>query len=457
MNVEQEIALWVASLSEQSDLSQEQIDELTSHLMDAMSDLMESGLSQDEAYLIAVRRMGSIPTLTASFVRKKADRIWKDLFQRPRAEDHDSQGRSMRLIRAVDPFVALLFVLTAVLALLPTWFGSGPDSGSYAYALNVSFMVIPSLAFLYLYRDYATGDWSAPSTIVRLSILLLPLVVNLYPFEQDADTLVISAMHLPLASWMILSAFRSPDILKSASARLDYIRFSGETAVYGVLVGLATMALVGLTMGLFGLLGFDLEPLFESHILPLILPLTLFVGVILVEQKRSLVENFAPVLARVIAPLLLLVLGAFTIALLSTTTIETLDRDMLLLMDMLLLGVVMVVIYSVSTRSEVDRHMLQDVLSLLLVVLAMISDGYALAAMIVRISEFGFTPNKVAAMGANILLFGNLIILALYFLRQIKQGVSARDVLVAQGWYFVAYQAWFYFLVLIMPLWFAFS
>lgn len=457
MNVEQEIALWVASLSEQSDLSQEQIDELESHLSDAMADLMAAGLSQDEAYLIAVRRMGSISTLTASFVRKKADRIWKDLFQRPRAEDHDAPRGGLNLSRAVDPVMILMFGLTAVLALMPTWFGSGPETGSYLYALNVSFLVIVPLAILYLYRDYVAGEWSTRSTIMRLAVLLLPLIVNAFPFVQDADTLVIAVMHLPLASWIALSAFRSPNLLRSASARLDFIRFSGETAVYGMLVGLATMALIGLSMGLFGLLGIDLEPLFESHIMPLILPLTLFVGVILVEQKRSLVENFAPVLARVIAPLLLLVLGAFTLALLSTTTIETLDRDMLLLMDMLLLGVVMVVIYSVSTRSEVDRYKVQDALSLLLVVLAMISDGYALAAMIIRISEFGFTPNKVAALGANILLFGNLVILALYFIRQMKQGVSARDVLIAQGWYFVSYQIWFYFLILIMPIWFAFS
>ena len=39
---------------------------------------------------------------------------------------------------------------------------------------------------------------------------------------------------------------------------------------------------------------------------------------------------------------------------------------------------------------------------------ALVVDGVALAAIAARISEFGFTPNRVAALGENIILLANL-------------------------------------------------
>ena len=44
----------------------------------------------------------------------------------------------------------------------------------------------------------------------------------------------------------------------------------------------------------------------------------------------------------------------------------------------------------------------------MLVVSALVADGVALAAIAARISEFGFSPNRVAALGENLVLLGNL-------------------------------------------------
>ncbi|NLI17752.1 MAG: hypothetical protein GX427_02945, partial [Actinomycetales bacterium] len=49
-----------------------------------------------------------------------------------------------------------------------------------------------------------------------------------------------------------------------------------------------------------------------------------------------------------------------------------------------------------------------DRLQLVLLVSALVVDLLMLAAMVGRISEFGFSPNKTAALGLNLILLANL-------------------------------------------------
>jgi len=72
----------------------------------------------------------------------------------------------------------------------------------------------------------------------------------------------------------------------------------------------------------------------------------------------------------------------------------------LLLFDLLL--------YSISARDPQARPGAFDRLLILLLGSALVADAFALAAIGARISEFGFTPNRVAALGENLILLGNL-------------------------------------------------
>jgi hypothetical protein len=75
------------------------------------------------------------------------------------------------------------------------------------------------------------------------------------------------------------------------------------------------------------------------------------------------------------------------------------QRDLLIGFDLLLVLVVCLVLYSASARDPAAPPNLFDWLQLLLIVSALVVDAVALAAIASRISEFGFTPNRVAARG----------------------------------------------------------
>ena len=67
------------------------LDELEEHLRDQAEDLVESGLSEDEAFLIALKRLGAADRLTAEFAREHGDRLWKHLVLAPEV---DAEGGS---------------------------------------------------------------------------------------------------------------------------------------------------------------------------------------------------------------------------------------------------------------------------------------------------------------------------------------------------------------------------
>src|SRR5439155_18715602 len=70
--------------------------------------------------------------------------------------------------------------------------------------------------------------------------------------------------------------------------------------------------------------------------------------------------------------------------------------------------VVGLVLYTASARDPQARPDFFDGLQLLLVVSALVVDALALVAIGARISGFGFTPNRVAALGENLILLVNL-------------------------------------------------
>ena len=67
MKIEEQISNWHQALLAQPGLSSDQVDELESHLRETISSLRSAGLENEEAFLVATRRMGSISDLEQEF------------------------------------------------------------------------------------------------------------------------------------------------------------------------------------------------------------------------------------------------------------------------------------------------------------------------------------------------------------------------------------------------------
>ena len=78
-SVESQIAEWRAYVAGAPGVNGRDVDELEDHLRGQIAELNEAGLADDEAFLVAVKRMGDLDSLSREFAREHSGRLWKQL------------------------------------------------------------------------------------------------------------------------------------------------------------------------------------------------------------------------------------------------------------------------------------------------------------------------------------------------------------------------------------------
>ncbi|MHB8095102.1 MAG: hypothetical protein ACYDH0_09180, partial [Candidatus Aminicenantales bacterium] len=127
------------------------------------------------------------------------------------------------------------------------------------------------------------------------------------------------------------------------------------------------------------------------------------------------------------------------------------DREVLIGFDLLLVVVLGLLLYAVSARDPQAPPGRFDALQLLLVACALVVDALALWAMAARISEFGFSPNKTAALGLNLLLLVNLAGSAALYARFVRRRVPFARLERWQTAYLPAFAVWAWFVTALFP------
>lgn len=452
--LESQIERWRSYLRRRRAIRPVDLVELEDHLRGEVGSLREAGLADDEAFLVAVKRMGALDAISNEFAREHSERLWKQLVMPP-TDTAESVERGRR-----EGLVAFaLAVLAGALVKIPSlFFGldnefENPASQPF-YMRNFPFFVLPLLVGYFVWkRRLARRTW------MPLAIALVAAIgiANAYPLAPDGDTIQLTMLHLPIALWLLIGVAYAGGRWGETAGRMDFVRFSGELFIYFALMGMGGGVLVGMTAGMFQAIGIDPEKLIGNWMVPCGAAGAVMVAAWLVEAKQSVIENMAPVLTRIFAPMFTLVLLAFLGTMLLTGRGIDVERDALIAFDIALALVLGLLLYSISARDPQAPAGSFDKLLVLLVVSALIADGFALAAIAARISEFGFTPNRVAALGENVLLLGNLAWSAVLYVRFLRGRGSFAGLERWQTAYLPAYSIWAALVVLVFPPLFRFA
>jgi hypothetical protein len=400
--LEEQIAQWRAYVRRRQGLHGPDVEELEGHLRDQLAALTEAGLTGDEAFLVAVKRMGNLDALSREFARAHSERLWKQLVMAPDADDHANTSYSEMLV------VLGLAAAAALAVKVPALFGiplNPDDDPPRFYARNASLFVFPLLTFYFVWKrglNFVSALWLA------LPFAAGAVFANIYPFHTRGDTEFLTALHLPIALWLAVGFAYTRGRWFADGGRMNFVRFSGEWVIYYVLIALGGGVLTSFTFMMFRAIGMNPAWFVAGWLLPCGAAGAVIIGSWLVEAKQSVIENMAPVLTRLFTPLFTVLLLAFLATMAWTGSPINVKREVLIGFDLLLVLVVGLVLYAASARDPQARPDFFDGLQLLLVVSALVVDGVALAAIAARISEFGFTPNRVAALGENLILLINL-------------------------------------------------
>lgn len=389
------IAEWRAWLTRRGAAAPD-VNALEEQLRSHAEDLALAGLSADEAFLIAATRLASEDALTRDWARGQQNSLVSRLLVAG-----DDSIRTTRRAMVVGVAIATVGAFFAVAA----------------------------------------------------------VVANIYPFPgatETSATEILLVVHLPVLLWFVVGLAHAGTRWRQSDARMDAVRFTGEWAIYFALIALGGGVLVGLSVAVFSAIRLEVEDVVVEWVLPFGAAGAVIVAALLVEAKRSVVENIAPVLTKLFTPLFALLLLAFLGAMAWTRTVD-IDREVLIIFDLLLVVVLALALFSMSARGPGAPPGAFDRLQLVLVVSALVVDAVGLSAMVSRIALWGPSPNKLVALGLNIVLFINLAWLAWMLLGFLRR---RRTHALLERWqmaYLPIYAAWAAIVVVVVPPVFGFA
>ncbi|MET8085661.1 permease prefix domain 1-containing protein [Micromonospora sp. NPDC005237] len=443
--LEAQFAQWRRYVLRRRELQSVDADELEDHLRGSVDELVAAGLSPDEAFLVAVKRMGSLDELSREFAREHSERLWKQLVLTGDSGNPAAGSRSRR-----DLWVMLACAAGAVASVkVPALFGLTFDDDGSFYARNATLFALPWLAAFLAWRRRAR------SVVIAVLVALFALgavAANVYPLADDSQSVVVTGIHLPIALWLVVGLAYVADDWRSSRRRMDFIRFTGEWFIYFVLMALGGGVLAAFLFNTFAAIGIVPEAFISQWLLPCGAAAAVVVAGWLVEAKQSVVENIAPVLTRLFTPLFTAALLAFLVAVVWTSHGIDVEREALILFDLLLVVVLGLLLYSLSARDPLAPPGPFDKLQLALVVSALAIDVLVLVEITGRITDnYGGTPNRAAALGENVILLVNLAWSAWLLLSFVRR---RRPFAALERWqtgYLPVYAAWAWIVVLVFP------
>ena len=444
--LEAQIDRWRGYVHRRQVISSADVDELEDHLRGQVADLRATGLDDDEAFLVAIKRLGNLDVVSREYAREHSDRLWKQLALVP----DDSPGSPARRWRELTVVLALAVGAGVAVRAGIAWF----DDDELAFARNVGLLVVP---FLAAYLGWKRQVGVRTVAAIAVPFVVLAVVLNVYPFIPEGSTEVLAIIHAPVVLWLLVGLAYVAESWRSDGRRMDFVRFTGELAIYFTLLALGGGVLLGLTAGVLQIVGIDPEPVITGWVMPFAVPGALIVAAWLVEAKQDVVENIAPVLTRIFTPLTIAMLVAVLVALIASGGLVEVDRELLILMDAILVLVLALLLYSISARDPLAPPALADWLQLVLVGAALAVDAVMLTAMLTRIAQFGTSPNKIAALGLNLLLLVHLGVSAWRSARFLRGRGTFSELERWQTRYLPVYAAWAAVIVIVFPPLFSFA
>lgn len=350
----------------------------------------------------------------------------------------------------------LLFVIIASLgagfiAKLPAFL---PISEEFFYPRNIGFIIFPALMAYFAWKNKLATN---KITVVAGLTLVGLIFINFLPDVKKSDTLILSCIHLLLFLWCVLGFAFVGETGNNQEIRLGYLKYNGDLIVMTTLIVIAGGIMTGITIGLFSLIGFNIEKFWFENVVVFGLPAAPIIGTYLTQTNPQLVGKVSPVIAKIFSPLVLVMLVVYLVAMVYSGKDPYNDREFLLIFNALLIGVMAIIFFSGAETSKTTKSQAEIWVLFLLSVVTVIVNGIALSAILFRISQWGITPNRAAVLGSNVLILINLLFVIAQLFRALSKRANITEVGKAIASYLPIYCLWVTIVTFIFPFIFGFK
>jgi hypothetical protein len=347
--------------------------------------------------------------------------------------------------------VAMLVFFAGLIAKLPQLTGMDPD---LFFQRNIGFVFLPALAFYLAWKNSLKQGAAAITLVI---VAASAIYMNLIPVSETSDTLILAAIHMPLLMWSVAGFVFTGGDIRNISGRAAFLKYTGDLVVMSAMLMIAGLILSGVTFGLFELIGISLEDFYINYLIIWGLPAVPIVAGFLVHTNTQLVGKVSTVIAKVFTPLAFVMLSVYLIAVLYTGKDPYNDREFLMIFNLLLLGVMAIIFFSVAESSYNRIGKSGLILLLGLAIVTVIINGIALSAIWFRISEWGFTPNRIAVLGSNVIMLIHLLTVTYNIIHAIKKNRDMDPVANSIAAFLPVYAVWVMLVTFVLPAVFNFS
>lgn len=376
-------------------------------------------------------------------------------FWKARFDAEDQREESGKFNKSHLLYLLVACAVSGLLIKLPHILGMDGKVELMFFQKNLGLIVFFGLSlFVFLTRETLHVRGLIGTVLV---FALSTLYINWLPADQSSDTATLAYIHLPLLLWCVYGwVFINFDI-KNRLKPIDYIRYNGDAVILGGIIFIAGATLTAITMGLFYAIGIEIEDFYMEYVVMIGLVSAPIVTTYIVRKYPAITNKIAPIIAQIFSPLVLITLVIYLISIMISGKDPFNDRDFLLIFNVMLLGVMAIIVFSFTGASGNNKQRFNEMTIWILSVITLIIDLVALSAIIYRLGEFGFTPNRTAVLGSNLLVFVHLLLLMidLYKVNFKNKALSSTERTIAG--YLPVYAVWTIVVVVVFPLIFGFK
>ncbi|MBA3705193.1 MAG: hypothetical protein H0W84_04655 [Bacteroidetes bacterium] len=348
-------------------------------------------------------------------------------------------------------FVIIASLLAGLIAKLPAFLNTDPE---LFYQRNIGFIIFPILTIYFIWRK----SLSTKKIVFAFVATLIALVfINILPEINKSNTLILSCIHLPIFLWAVLGFTYVGDNIGNYPKRLDFLRYNGDLVIMTGLILIAGAMLTGITIGLFSVIGLKIEQFYFDYIGIFGLAAAPILGTYITQTNPQLVNKVSPVIAKIFSPLVLIMLVVYLVAIFFSGKNPYQDREFLIIFNFLLIGVMAIILFSVAETFKKNENRTSSFILLALSIVTVIVNGIALSAILFRIAEWGITPNRLAVLGANILMLANLFIVTFRLFKNVSKKADISEVENSMSMFLPIYILWTIIVIFIFPLIFHFN
>ena len=347
-------------------------------------------------------------------------------------------------------FIVVAAFVGGLIAKMPSFFSLEYD---VYMSKNIGFVVFPILTAYFIWKQ------QLPMTKLVLPLILFigsAIFINSLPYNEKSATFILTTIHLPIFLWSILGyAFIGGD-LNNNHKKIAFLKFNGNFIVMTGLIFISGMFFTGITLALFELLKMDIQTFYFEQIAVWALAAMPMLSTFLIQNNPELVNKISPTIAKIFTPIVFITLLVFLIALFYNGKNIYNDRNFLLVFNAVLIGVMAIILFSLTEATNNISSKFNLIILLGLGLLTIIANAIALSAILFRLSEFGLSPNRIAVLGANLLIFIHLLIVSYGLFKNLKGKASIQDVEGDIALFIPVYAVWAAFVTFVIPFIFKF-